>query len=85
MIVDWYVTTLIRTPGRVPATKDTPPISSEVHILDQIDQPGGATKVERLLEETRKHDPKAALFSEAMVNLVGYDHIQLVIPKARWK
>jgi len=76
IIVDWYVTTLIKTPGRAPATKDAPAIPAEVHILDQIDQPGGAAKVRQHLEETRKHDPKATLFSEANVNFVGYDHIQ---------
>jgi dienelactone hydrolase len=76
IIVDWYVTTLIKTPGRAPATKDAPAIPAEVHILDQIDQPGGAAKVRQLLGETRKHDPKATLFSEANVNFVGYDHIQ---------
>ena len=76
MIVDWYVSTLIKTPGREPDTKDAPLLPSEVHILDEIDQPGGAVKVGQLLEEARKRDPKAMLFSEAMVNLVGYDHIQ---------
>ncbi len=76
IIADWYVTTLIQTPGRAPASKDVPAIPPEVHILDQIDQPGGAAKVGQLLEETRKNDPKATLFSEAMVTLVGYDHIQ---------
>jgi dienelactone hydrolase len=76
MIADWYVSTLIKTPGRGPDTKDAPPITPEVHILDEIDQPGGAAKVGQLLEEARKRDSKATLFSEAMVNLVGYDHIQ---------
>ena len=76
MIVDWYMSTLIKTPGREPDTKDVPPIPPEVHILDQIDQPAGAAKVGQLLEEARKHDPQATLFSEAMVNFVGYDHIQ---------
>ncbi len=76
IIVDWYVTTLIKTPGQAPATKDAPAIPSEVHILDRIDQPGGAAKVGQLLEETRQHDPKAVLFSEVNVNFVGYEHIQ---------
>ena len=76
IIVDWYVTTLIKTPGRAPATENAPAIPPEVHILDQIDQPGGAAKVGQLLEETRQHDPKAILFSEATVNFVGYEHIQ---------
>jgi dienelactone hydrolase len=77
IIVDWYVTTLIKTPGRASAAaKDAPSMPPEIHILDQIDQPGGAAKVGQLLEETRKHDPKATLFSEANVNFVGYDHLQ---------
>jgi len=76
IIADWYVTTLIKTPGRAPATKNAPAIPPEVHTLDQIDQPGGAAKVGQLLEETRKHDPRATLFSEAMVNFLGYEHIQ---------
>jgi hypothetical protein len=75
IIADWYVTTLIRTPGRAPAPKDVPAIPPEVQILDKIDQPGGAAKVGQLLEDSRKHDPKAILFSEAMVNVMGYEHI----------
>ena len=76
MIADWYVSTLIKTPEGEPNTKDAPPIIPEVHVLDEIDQPGGAAKVGQLLEEGRKRYSKATLFSEAMVNLVGYDHIQ---------
>src|ERR1700693_177343 len=76
IIVDWYVTTLIKTPGQATATKNAPAIPPEVHILDNIDQPGGAAKVGQLLEESRQHDPKAILFSEATVNFVGYEHIQ---------
>jgi len=76
IIVDWYVTTLIKTPGRAPTPANAPSIPPEAHILDQIDQPGGAAKVEQLLEEARQHDPKATLFSEATVNFVGYEHIQ---------
>jgi dienelactone hydrolase len=75
-IVDWYVTTLIKKPGRAPASKETPALAEEVHILDQIDQPGGAAKVAQMLEEARRHDPKATLFSEAIVNVMGYEHLQ---------
>ena len=76
IIVDWYVTTLIKTPGQAPTTANAPAIPPEAHILDQLDQPGGAAEVGQLLEESRQHDPKATLFSEATVNFVGYDHIQ---------
>jgi dienelactone hydrolase len=76
LIVDWYVTTLIKTPGRAPAQKDAPAVLQEVHVLDQIDQPGGPAKVSQLLQEARQHDPNAKLFSEQLVNVLGYEHIQ---------
>ncbi|MGB8541837.1 MAG: dienelactone hydrolase family protein [Candidatus Acidiferrales bacterium] len=76
IIVDWYVTTLIKTPGRAPATENASAVPPAARILDQIDQPGGAAEVGQLLEEARQHDPKAILFSEATVNFLGYDHIQ---------
>ena len=76
MIVDWYVTTLIKTPGSAQASKDTPALPEEVHVLEMIDQPGGAAKVAQTLEATRRSDPKATLFSEAIVNVMGYQHLQ---------
>jgi dienelactone hydrolase len=76
LIVDWYVTTLIKTPGRAPAPKDAPALPAEVKYLDMIDQPGGPAKAAQELEAARQHDPKAALFSEAVVNIMGYEHLQ---------
>jgi hypothetical protein len=75
-IVNWYVTTLIKTPGRAPSAKETAAVPKEVHVLDQIDQPGGAVKVAKNLEEARQHDPKAKLFPEDIVNYMGYEHLQ---------
>jgi dienelactone hydrolase len=75
-IVDWYVTTLIKTPGRAPLAKDAPVISFNARNLDLIDQPGGAGKVAARLEAARKGDPNATLFPEAIVNTIGYEHLQ---------
>jgi dienelactone hydrolase len=75
-IVDWYVATLLKTPGQAPGPKESPTIPQEVHVLDVVDQPGGAAKVSQTLEQARQHSPKAALFSEAVVNVMGYDHLQ---------
>jgi tetratricopeptide (TPR) repeat protein len=75
-IVNWYVTTLIKTPGRAPGTKETAAVPQEVHVLDQIDEPGGSAKVAKQLEEARQHDPKAKLFPEDLVNFMGYEHLQ---------
>ena len=75
-IVDWYVTTLIKSPGKAPAAKPawTAPRSAEV--LNLIELPGGPDKVAHKLEDARKHDPKAVLFDEATVNFMGYEHLQ---------
>jgi hypothetical protein len=75
-IVNWYVTTLIKAPGRAPGARETVAVPKEVHVLDQIDQPGGAAKVAKNLEEARQHDPKAELFPEDIVNFMGYEHLQ---------
>lgn len=77
LIVDWYVTTLIKTPGRSPATKEAQPIPQEqMKILELIDQPGGAGKAAQILQESRQQDPKATLFPEVVVNFIGYEHLQ---------
>jgi pimeloyl-ACP methyl ester carboxylesterase len=75
-IVDWYVTTLIKTPGRAPVAKDAPAIPQEVQDLDLIEQPGGAAKVAKALEDAHEHNRKVALMPEAMVNTMGYEHLQ---------
>ena len=42
-----------------------------------IDSPGGATKVSQQLADARKSDPKATLFPEGIVNILGYEHLQI--------
>jgi dienelactone hydrolase len=76
LIVDWYVQTLIKTPGHAPAAKASPSVAAEVPILNAIEQPGGAAAIGRKLEDARKRDPKAQLFPEDLVNFVGYEHLQ---------
>ncbi len=78
LIVDWYVTTLIKTPGRAPVAvaKDAPVIPQEVRDLDRIEQPGGPAKVIKALEDARHADRKIALSPEGMVNYMGYEHLQ---------
>src|ERR1700741_1520723 len=76
LIVDWYVTTLIETPGQAPKDPNPPAVPADVQILDAIDQPGGAAKVASQLEEARRRDPKATMLPEALVNVMGYEHLQ---------
>ena len=75
-IVDWYVTTLIKTPGRAPADKSSDPVPQWLHIVDEIDKPGGVETVAQKLAEARRRDPKAVIFPETIVNQMGYDHLQ---------
>jgi len=74
IIVDWYVQTLVKTPGSAPlnpARRGEPSA-----ILELIDSPGGAEKAAQQLAAARKTDPQAKLFDEALVNMIGYEHLQ---------
>jgi formylglycine-generating enzyme required for sulfatase activity len=70
-IVDWFVTTLIRTPGhaRIDAV-------ASVAILSLIDSPGGLDSAKRQLIEARRKDPKAQLWPEVNVDIFGEDHMR---------
>ncbi|HXX01740.1 MAG TPA: DinB family protein [Candidatus Acidoferrales bacterium] len=71
-IVDWFVTTLIRTPGRAPADA-----MASAAILDEIETAGGVAEATRKLLEARKRDPKAQLWPEVNVDIIGEDHTRL--------
>src|SRR5436305_220188 len=70
-IVDWFVTTLIRTPGHAPADA----IASAA-ILNQIEMPDGVALVTQQLMEARRKDPKARLWPEFNVDIIGEDHMR---------
>lgn len=71
IIVQWFVTTLIRTPGHAPA--DTVACAPIIH---QIEQPGGVARVTEQLTEARRKDPKAQLFPEITVSDIGQDRMR---------
>jgi hypothetical protein len=70
-IVDWFVTTLIRTPGHAPADA-----VASAAILNQIEMPGGAARVTQQLMEARRKDPKVQLWPEVNVDIIGEDHMR---------
>jgi dienelactone hydrolase len=72
MIVNWLRTTLTH-PSRGASVARA--ASIKPHLLDLTDQPGGAGKLTKMLEGARQHDPKAVLFSELVVNRIGYEHL----------
>jgi len=76
IIVDWFVTTLIKTPGHAPA--DTVASAS---VINQIQMPGGVAQVTQQLTEARRKDPAAQLFPEITVSTIGQDHMRAGEPK----
>jgi tetratricopeptide (TPR) repeat protein len=70
-IVDWFVTTLIRTPGHAPADG-----VASAAILNQIEMPGGVARATQQLMEARRKDPKVRLWPEVNVDIIGEDHMR---------
>jgi dienelactone hydrolase len=75
-IVEWFGTTLVKTPGKAPAGGASGSRSQKPTMLEVIDEPGGPQKAAQMLAEARQRDPKATLFSEGIVNVLGYEHLQ---------
>jgi tetratricopeptide (TPR) repeat protein len=71
IILDWFVTTLIKTPGHAPA--DT--IASATTI-NQLQTPSGVDQVTQQLTEVRQKDPQAQLFPEITASIVGQDYMR---------
>lgn len=69
ILVDWFVTTLIKTPGRAPVDA-----LACAAILKEIDRPGGVARVAQQLTEARREDPRAQLWPEVNVDVIGEDH-----------
>ena len=74
MIVDWFNATLRNSPAP-PATHALAPESAESRMLDLTDQPDGLHKAEQMFAEARRADPKAEVFSEALLNRFGYGQL----------
>jgi tetratricopeptide (TPR) repeat protein len=77
IIVNWFVTTLIKTPGHAPA--DT---VASATILNQIRMLGGVAQVTQQLMGARRKDPKAQLWPEITVDIIGADYLRAGDAKA---
>jgi dienelactone hydrolase len=77
MIVDWFVTTLVKTPGSAPANTVSGMPREEVQTLELIDEPGGAIKIAETGSDARLRVRASALFPEVIVNGMGYGHLQI--------
>src|SRR5437588_2234267 len=66
IIMHWFVTTLVKTPGHAPAET-----LAAAPILNQLQIAGGATQVRQQLLEARGKDPRAQLWPEVAVDIIG--------------
>jgi hypothetical protein len=62
MIVDWYISTLIKTPGREPDTKDAPPIPRKFISLMRLTSPVVRPKLDSFSEKSGNVIPKPRCF-----------------------
>ena len=69
IIVQWFVTTLIKTPGHAPADA-----VAAAPILNQLQTPSGVAPVKQQLMEARQKYPQAQLWPEAAVDIIGEDY-----------
>jgi len=75
-IVDWFVTTLIKTPGHAPPHTNQSAGSISIPLLDEIEKPGGTAHAAELLADARRKNPKAQLWPWVVLNVMGYDNLQ---------
>jgi dienelactone hydrolase len=66
IIVHWFVTTLVKTPGHAPAD----PIAA-APILNDVEFDSGAARAEQKLREARQKDPQAQLWPEVSMTIIG--------------
>ncbi len=71
IIVEWLVTTLMKTPGHAPVDA-----LACAAILSEMEMPGGVARATRQLMEARRKDPAAQLWPEINVDIIGEDHMR---------
>jgi dienelactone hydrolase len=70
-VVEWFVGTLIKTPGHAPAD----PLAAAV-IFNQLEMPDGIAQLDRQLTEARRADAHAELWPEVSLDIIGSDHMR---------
>jgi len=77
IIVEWFVTTLIKTPGHAPA--DTVACATTIN---RLRLPGGVDQITQELTAMREKDPQAQLFPEITATTIGEDYLRANDPKS---
>src|SRR5262245_8345272 len=71
IIVHWFVTTLLKTPGHAPAD----PMAA-APILNDVEFDGGAERAEQLLHDAHRKDPQAQPWTEISMIIVGQPFVR---------
>jgi dienelactone hydrolase len=74
-IVDFFVDTLVTSPVNLKAAV-TPRKTPAAEFWALVSQPDGAARAAKLFQDARKKDPKAVVFPEYPINLLGYGLLQ---------
>jgi dienelactone hydrolase len=74
-IVEFFVDTLVTSPVNLNAAV-TPRKTRAAEFWALVNQPDGAARAARLFHDARRKDPKAVVFPEYPVNLLGYGLLQ---------
>ena len=71
IIVQWFVTTLLKTPGQAPAD----PLAT-APILREIEFGNGVAHAAQQLMEARRRDPNVQLWPEVSLDIIGEDYLR---------
>jgi pimeloyl-ACP methyl ester carboxylesterase len=71
IIMQWFVTTLIKTPGHVSADA-----IAAAPLLAEVEFENGVAHAQQLLEQVRKKDPNAQLWPEISMSIIGQDFVR---------
>lgn len=71
LIVHWFVTTLLQTPGRAP-----PDALAAAVILNQLQTPAGVAQVREQFLQMRHNHAEAELWPEVAVDIIGEDYLR---------
>ena len=74
IIVHWFVTTLLRTPGHAPADA-----LAAAPLLNQLQTPGSVSQVQQQLAEARSRDPQTQLWLEVALDIIGSDYLRRAV------
>jgi dienelactone hydrolase len=76
MIVDWFVATLKPAPPSEGFRKGVTE-SADSAFMNVLEEPDGVARAAKMFSDARKSDPKVVLFSEAVINRLGYERLIL--------